>query len=120
MQINVTDFTDDSIVYTISGCTQHELENRLNLFFSSQDLTVKSDKPEEKMYIKGNKVLRILFGAFVKYFKVTVTIRKENELFTVRLLRDMNFFMSGGLIGRKSARKEFSRITDAFKIYFTN
>jgi hypothetical protein len=120
MQINVTDFTNDAIVYTISGCTQNELENKLNLFFTSQDLIVKTDKPDEKMYIRGNKVLRFLFGVFVKYFKITVTIKKENELYSVRLLRDMNFYMSGGLIGRKSARKEFSRITDAFKIYFAN
>ena len=120
MQLTVADFGNDSVVYNITGCTREALENRLALFFASENLVMKSDTPDEKIYGRGNKILRIVLGVFVKYFKLTVSIRQQNELFSVRLLRDMNFIMSGGLIGIKSSRKEFTRITDAFKIYFTD
>ena len=120
MQIKVADFGDDSIVYNITGCTREALENKLALFFTSENLVLKSDTPDEKVYGRGNKILRVLLGVFVKYFKLTVSVRQQNDIFSVRLFRDMNFIMSGGLIGVKSSRKEFTRITDAFKIYFTD
>lgn len=120
MQIKVADFGDDSIVYNITGCTREALENKLALFFTSENLVLKSDTPDEKVYGRGNKILRVLLGVFVKYFKLTVSVHQQNDIFSVRLFRDMNFIMSGGLIGIKSSRKEFTRITDAFKIYFTD
>lgn len=118
MTCTVVDFGKDSVVYNITNSTKEELDSRLNLFFTSEKLTLKSDTPEEKIFQKGNKASRIIFGVFVKYFKVAVTIRSENQVFTVKLVRDMNFFMSGGLMGRPAARKEFERINEAFKIYF--
>lgn len=118
MQTTLVDFGNDSVVYNISGITREELENKLNLFFASEHLPLKSDKPEEKVYQKGNKVLRGLLGVFVKYFKVVVSVRQQDDFFSVRLLRDMNLYMSGGLIGISKSRKEFARISEAFKAYF--
>lgn len=120
MQITVADFGSESVVYNITQCTREELENRLNLFFASENLPLKSDSPDEKVYRRGNKTLRILLGVFVKYFKISVSIRHQNDLFSVRVVRDMNLILSGGLIGLKASRKEFARITDAFKVYFSN
>ena len=120
MPITVADFGNDSVVYNITSCTREALESRLALFFASENLVLKSDTPNEKTYGRGNKILRIVLGIFVKYFKITVSIRQQNDMFSVRLLRNINFIMSGGLIGIKSSRKEFTRITDAFKIYFTD
>jgi len=120
MQATVADFDKDSVLYNITGCTKEELENKLNLFFTSEKLVLKTDTPEEKIFQKGNKAMRILFGVFVKYFKLSVSIRKQNDLFSVRLFRDMNFVMSGGLVGLKASRKEFERITEAFKTYFNH
>ncbi len=118
MICTVVDFEKDSVVYNITGATKEELDNRLNLFFTTENLLLKSDISEQKIFQKGNKILRIIFGAFIKYFKVVVTIRSENGVFTVKLYRDMNFIMSGGIIGRTAARKEFARINEAFKVYF--
>ena len=120
MQVTVVDFGNDSVVYNITGCTQEELDNKLNLFFASENLPLKSEKPGEKVYQRGNKVLRVLFGAFVKFFKVSVTILHKDDLYSVRLLRDMNLAMSGGLVGINASRKEFARMTEAFKAYFAN
>lgn len=120
MKCTVADFGKDSVVYNIAGCSKAELENKLNLFFNSETLTLRSETADEKVFQKGNKIMRILFGVFVKYFKITVSIHNHGDMFRVKLLRDMNFFMSGGLIGMKATRKEFERINEAFKIYFNN
>ena len=118
MQTTLVDFGNDSVVYNITGTTREELENKLNLFFASESLPLKSDKGDEKIYQKGNKTLRVLLGVFVKYFKLVVSIKQQDEVFSVRILRDMNLVLSGGLIGINKSRKEFARLSEAFKVYF--
>lgn len=119
MQITVVDFAKDRVIYNITGCTKAELENKLNLFFSSEGYTMKSNVGETYTYTKGNRVLRILLGAFVKYHKQSVIIKTEGGLFSVMLHRDSTG-MSGGLIGMNQVKKEFARLSEAFKIYFSN
>ncbi|MBK8140207.1 MAG: hypothetical protein IPK57_03785 [Chitinophagaceae bacterium] len=118
MQITLVDFANDLVVYNITGISREELENKLNLFFAAENLPLKSDKPDEKVYQKGSKIMRIIFGVFVKYFKVVVSIKQQDELFSVKIVRDMNILLSGGLIGINKSRKEFTRITEAFKVHF--
>ena len=118
MQTTLVDFGNDSVVYNITGTTREELENKLNLFFASENLPLKSDKGDEKIYQKGNKTLRVLLGVFVKYFKLAVSIKQQDDVFSVRILRDMNLVLSGGLIGINKSRKEFARLSEAFKVYF--
>jgi hypothetical protein len=120
MNCKVVDFEKNAVVYNITGTSKAELDNKLNLFFTSENLPLRKDTGEERVYQKGNKVMRILFGVFVKYFKLEVTIKQQDELFSVRLHRDMGLILSGGLMGIKASRKEFERINEAFKIYFNN
>ena len=117
MQLTVADFAKDRVIYNITGCTREELENKINLYFSSVGYRVKKAEGEVITYEKGNRVLRILFGAFVKYHKQSVTVKQEGDLFSVMLHRDSSG-MSGGLIGMNQVRKEFERLTDGFKSYF--
>ena len=119
MQTTLVDFGNDSVVYNITGITREELENKLNLFFASESLPLKSDKGDEKIYQKGNKTLRVLLGVFVKYFKLAVSIKQQDEVFSVRILRDMSLVLSGGLIGINKSRKEFARLSESFKAYFS-
>lgn len=118
MKASLVDFSNDTVIYNITGTTRQELENKLNLFFASENLPLKSEKLDEKIYQRGNKVLRVLFGVFVKYFKLVVTVKQQDELFSIRIFRDMNLILSGGLIGIKKSRAEFNRISEAFKVYF--
>jgi hypothetical protein len=120
MQATVVDFGNDSVVFNITGATKAELENKLNLFFAAENLPLKTENGEERVYQRGNKTLRVLLGVFVKYFKVLVTVRQQNDLFSVRLVRDMNLILSGGAIGIVKSRKEFTRITEAFKVFMNN
>ncbi len=119
MQATVVDFAKDRIIYNITGCTKEELDNKLNLFFTSEGYTLKSSEGETATYTKGNRVMRLLFGAFVKYHKQSVIIKNEGELYSVMLHKDSTG-MSGGLIGMNQVKKEFARLADAFKAYFSN
>jgi hypothetical protein len=117
MQATVVDFAKDRVIYNITGTNKEELENKLNLFFTSEGYKLKSAVGETHTYTKGNRVMRILFGAFVKYHKQSVIIKNEGELFSVMLHKDSTG-MSGGLIGMNQVKKEFARLSDAFKLYF--
>ncbi|MEO5946769.1 MAG: hypothetical protein ABIP79_08125 [Chitinophagaceae bacterium] len=117
MQVTVVDFAKERIVYNMTGCTKEELDNKLNLFFTSEGYKVKKAEGESITYEKGNRVLRILLGSFVKYHKQTVTVKNEGELFSVMLHKDSSG-MSGGLIGMNQVKKEFERLGEAFKEYF--
>ena len=117
MQATLVDFAKDRVIYNMMDCTREELENRLTLFFTSQGYTLKSNEGEVSVYTKGNRVLRLIFGAFVKYHKQSVIIKQEGNLFSVMLHKDSTG-MSGGLIGVNQVKKEFARLSEAFREYF--
>jgi hypothetical protein len=119
MTCTVVDFAKDRTVFNITGTTKEELDNKLNLFFTSEGYTFKGEKDNAKIYTKGNKVLRAILGAFWKYFKVSVAVKNENNLFSVLVQKDASGLM-GGAIGMAQVKKEFARITEAFKVYFSN
>lgn len=117
MQATVVDFAKDRVIYNMTGCTREELENKLNLFFTEQGYTPKTKDGETYTYTKGNRVLRLLLGAFVKYHKQSVVIKSDGNYFSVLLQKDSTG-MSGGLIGMNQVKKEFARLTEAFRNYF--
>ncbi len=117
MQITVADFANDRVIYNFTGCTKEELENKMNLFFQSEGYWPKPSEGEIKIYERGSRALRIIFGAFSKYNKQSVTIKQEGDLISVMLHRDSTG-MSGGLIGMNQVKKEFTRLAEAFKSYF--
>ena len=119
MQVKIVDSAPDRFVYNITGCTGDELDNKLNLFFISQGYRLKSAEGEMKTYEIGNRTLRVLFGAFVKYHKQSVTIKNQGDLFSVMVTKDSTG-LSGGLIGMNAVKKEFARLADSFRTYFDN
>jgi hypothetical protein len=117
MQLTVVDFAKDQVLYNVTGTTKEELDNKINLFFTSNGYKLKSANGESREYTKGNRVLRILFGAFCKYFKMLVAVKQDRDLFSVKLYKESTG-MSGGLIGMNQVKKEFARISEGFKAYF--
>ncbi len=118
MQATVVDFAKDRVVYSITGCTRAELENKLNLFFGSQGYRQKAANETSFTYEKGNRVLRLLFGAFAKYHKQIVGLQQKDDTFSLFIQRDSSG-ISGGVIGMNQVRKEFTRLAEAFRTYFT-
>ncbi len=117
MQAQLIDFAKDRVIYNFTNCTREELDNKLNLFFSSQGYTPKEKGPEITTYTKGNRIMRLLFGAFVKYHKQSVIIKQQADLISL-LLQKESSGMSGGLIGMNQVKKEFARLTEGFREYF--
>lgn len=117
MQTTVVESAADRVILNITGCSNEELENKLNLFFTSEGYRFKSSSGEMRTYEKGNRVLRLILGAFVKYHKQSVTIKHSGDLYSVLLHKDSTG-MSGGLIGVNQVKKEFARLAEAFKVYF--
>lgn len=119
MQSTLVDSAPDRLVLNITNCTKEEVDNKLNLFFTSEGYKLKSAEGEVRTYEKGNRTMRILFGAFIKYHKQSVTIKNNADLFSLMLLKDSTG-MSGGLIGMNQVKKEFARLAEAFKAYFSH
>ena len=118
MTCTVTDFAKDRTLFSISGASKSELDNKLHLFFTSEGYSIKSEKEEgKKIYKKGNFVLSIIFGAFAKYHQVMVITQPVGENYSVLVQRDASG-ISGGVVGMNQVRKEFARLTDSFKVYF--
>jgi lactate dehydrogenase-like 2-hydroxyacid dehydrogenase len=117
MQATVVDFAKDRVIYNMTNCTREELDNKINLFFTSEGYTPKEKSADLHTYTKGNRVLRLLLGAFVKYHKQSVAIRQEGDQFSVMLNKESSG-MSGGLIGMNQVKKEFARLSEAFRAYF--
>lgn len=116
MQVQVTDFAKDRIIYQVSGATREELDNRLHLFFGSEGYRIKENTGDKLVFEKGNRIMRILFGAFVKYHKQSITVLPQGGGFQLLLHRDSSG-LSGGLIGMHQVRKEFEAMTERFKSY---
>ncbi len=117
MQATLVDFAKDQVVYNFTGCTKEELDNKLNLFFTSEGYKFKGEKDGGRIYTKGNQTLRVILGAFWKFFRMHVSVKQENDLFSVRVQKDASGLM-GGAVGMHQVKKEFTRLSEAFKVYF--
>ena len=118
MKATLADFAKDQFVYNFTDCTREELDNKLHLFFSSEGYNYKGDKDGGKIYTKGNQALRVILGAFWKYFKIFLSVKGDNNMYSVLVQKDASGFM-GGVFGVAQVQKEFAHITDAFKSYFS-
>jgi hypothetical protein len=111
--------TKNEITYTIIGYTITELDNRLNLFFSSEGYDLKSVRFDERVFEKGNRLLRNLFGAYFKFYRLRLFMKKEDDRYLLLFQKDLSG-ISGGLIRENQANKEFIRINEAFQHFFRN
>jgi hypothetical protein len=66
------------------------------------------------VYEKGNRTMRILFGAFVKYFKFMVQMQEADSSIDLRVTKHSSG-MSGGLIGISQVKKELVRLGELMR-----
>jgi hypothetical protein len=118
MKLSVADFSKNSVDYTISDTSLSELENKLTLFFTTEGYKLKLAAGSTYTFEKGNRILRILFGAFITYHKQIVTLKENNNHISLQLLKSSSG-MSGGIIGIQKSKKEFSRLQEALKAYLS-
>lgn len=88
----------------------NQLTHFIHQMMAQVGYSIKEEVPGTITYEKGSRVMRILFGAFVKYFKFTVAIVQtaENEI-TVNIFKQSSG-VSGGLIGMNQVKNEMRMI----------
>jgi hypothetical protein len=104
---------DSVATLTFSG-SPADLANKVHEFFISRNYKLKSGSPESGLYEYGNYLMRILFGAFVKYFKFQTFVIPQGEQTVIRVQKGHSG-MSGGVIGMAKLNKELKRIAEAME-----
>jgi hypothetical protein len=99
------------VVYTGNAAS---LAGVVNDFFISRNYKLKSGSPENGVYEYGNYTMRVLFGAFVKYFKLNTMITQSGEEVIISVQKGHSG-LSGGLIGMAKLNKELKRIGEAME-----
>ncbi|MFW0717250.1 hypothetical protein [Pedobacter sp. N23S346] len=91
-----------------------EMTQKITEVFEMQDYKVIDQQFGNLILEKGSRIKRLLFGAFVKYYKFSVTMvqNTENEL-TVNVFQQSSG-MSGGLIGMNQIKTELARLNFVF------
>ncbi|MBI5538787.1 MAG: hypothetical protein HY951_01910 [Bacteroidia bacterium] len=101
----------DSCVNLYSGITQEALNTEVDKFFKSSGYKLKDGIPGNATYEKGNKTMRILFGAFAKHFLFQAkTYANEPDTVKVTVVKGTNG-IAGGLVGMKQVKDELARIS---------
>lgn len=116
MVTTLKDFSKKNYTYEVSGCTRPELESKVALFMNNEGYKQKKVEGDTVTYEKGNRIMRILFGAFAKYHKQLVSVGGVQEPYLVDVARSSSG-MSGGAIGMAQVRKEFERLNEGFRQY---
>lgn len=99
------------LIYIYKGVSVIQMQNEIEMLMISlgyKHLTA-------GIFEKGNRTMRILFGAFCKYFKFKVIVQPHNEdEVKVSVVKETTG-MSGGLIGMNQVKNEYARLSQAFK-----
>ncbi len=106
-----------NIEFSFENCTHEGLVAEIEIFFTSIGYSRKENEGDKYIFTKGNRILRMLLGAFAKYHKQSVLIASIDDIFRVSLVRESSG-MSGGLIGMSQVRKEFEKLSYSFEAYF--
>lgn len=108
--VQTTELVKDKTTSVYTGIDYQGLSNLVHGSFVSAGYTVSQTHQGGAVYEKGNRVMRILFGAFVKYFKFAVQITDAGNGFLNVSVFKQTSGMSGGLIGVNQVKKEMERI----------
>ncbi|HEX2899110.1 MAG TPA: hypothetical protein VHS96_05245 [Bacteroidia bacterium] len=99
-----------TFVNVYSGVSTEDLARILDQKLAAAGYSLKEGKPGDGVYERGSRLMRILFGAFVKYFKFGVRIADAgNGTLKVRVDKQTSG-MSGGLIGMGQVKTEVKRL----------
>lgn len=107
--------TNEMFVHQYAGTTKDEIKKRVHDFMMSSGYRLTVGSPGEGQYEKGNRTMRILFGAFSKYFKFFLQIVEESDQTITVSLGTQTSGMSGGLIGIKQVKDELKKMSATFQ-----
>ena len=101
-------------IFSYSNIELHELATKIEDLLLSEGYRIDGGGLGDAMFVKGDSTMRMLFGAFVKFYKLRVVTSKNDDGQCLVDLRDATPELSGGLIGIKQTRKEIERLKSLF------
>jgi hypothetical protein len=99
-----------TVLHNFSGISAEDLAGQVNRKLVASGYSILQGNPNDAIYEKGNRVMRVLFGAFVKYFKFGVRIEDAGDGNLKVRVHKLTSGMSGGLIGMGQVKTELKRI----------
>ncbi len=101
----------DNFIHIYSGTSKDELNKQIDEVLLSDGYRMIIGNPGNAVYEKGNKTMRVWFGAFVKYYKFKfLTFSDDSGNIKVQVVKDSSG-MSGGMIGMDQVKKELTRLS---------
>ena len=96
-----------------AGVEKEVFTETINTFFINHGYTLVEGNKANGTYEKGNRVLRLLLGAFYKYFKFRTHIEFYGEKKAKFILAKATSGFSGGAIGVSQVKKEIKSLEEA-------
>jgi len=108
---NVERESSESFVYSYAGATPAQLEKAV----SEAMISLGYKHLGMGVFEKGSRTMRLLFGAFCKYFKFQVMIDSSNPELLKLEIRKATTGISGGAIGMNQVKNEMKYIKKVFE-----
>ena len=106
--------SNKDFIHVYSGISKDDLDKKIDKLFLSSGYTLKEGQPGDATYVKGDRILRILFGAFVQYFKFNVVTTQYADEVKLEVTKSTSG-MSGGVIGVNQVKKELRQLEQLFQ-----
>lgn len=104
----------DFFINVYGGISKNEFDKHVNDLLLKDGYILNEGTTGEGVYTKGNRAMRILFGAFVKYYKFNIKTESSSEDEVKLTVVKSSSGMSGGVIGVNQVKKELIRLADVF------
>ncbi len=106
--------SDDLFNHQFGGADIDTISSAIDSLLIKEGYKLISGQKGNGDYEKGNRTMRLLFGAFVKYFKFSVKLKSaDNQTFELMVVKTSSG-ISGGLIGMGQVKNELRRLAQVF------
>lgn len=110
--VETSDSSSFEIIY--QNCTPESIAAAIENSFQRDGYSIKSGELGNRTYVKGNRVARLLLGAFYKYFEFHIRTTNLSDGLVKMIVTKTTSGMSGGAIGVQQVKKELARLKTVF------
>ena len=96
--------------FIYENATAEEIGTAIEKTLSNDRYIIKEGPIGDRTYTKGNRILRLMLGAFYKYFEFNVDVKDQDDKTVIAAIRKSSSGVSGGLIGVNQVNKELKRL----------
>jgi hypothetical protein len=106
-----------TILHVYRGIDPEKLAIEVGKVMAQRGYELKEGNAVDGVYERGNRVMRLLLGAFHKYFKFGVRMEPAGDGSTVKVrIHKLTSGMSGGLIGVNQVKKEIAGLDEVLRL----